>query len=346
MKSSRIISVVFVVAIAIIGFWQLPEQNIEDSELNESVVEVVESAQQQSEIENQQSSQVVEVDSKASQESPVNKPTPKTVVKKPYESDWCDGRELSENDIILAQTELKDWLTVIGKAAVKSHEDARPHELSNYVAPYESLSIERLKELALQGDKWAMVTFMQDSRVTYPEGTKVQEQVANELLIEGASYYAIYRLVLNSFTNARINIDKNRSDLAKENITDALAYVYWGLEHFNGGGLGMFLVIAKSDEFKGKLSLEEILKDSTSEINDKITKLTNRINQQRMLRGIEFPEPPVVARNVFAGDIAYWQHKNDKQMELLRSLDIAQNVNIAITDCVKKHQVFWDKVSK
>ena len=63
--------VVFVVAIAFIGFWQLPEQNIEDSELNESVADVIESTAEQPEVESPQSNEVVEADRKTRIDAPL-----------------------------------------------------------------------------------------------------------------------------------------------------------------------------------------------------------------------------------------------------------------------------------
>lgn len=348
MKSSRNIAVFFVVAIAIIGFWQLPEQNIDDSEISESDLEVVKLDQQQLEVENQQSSQVEEVNyetpvdtplhqdqSTSQEELTTSQSNAKTSTIKAYEDDWCDGNtELSEEDLLFAQSELINWHKTIGNVSIHNPN----HELASYVAAYKDLPIEELQSLALEGDKWAMVAYVQDSRVDDEQKPQYKNRIAKRLMVQGESYYAIGHLVSKLMGAAMIEHVTKGEEAAINRLSDALAYMYWGLEHYNHGGVRPFLSYTDGREIFGEeLPLEVALAKAEEKAKYKLSVLINRTNKKRAEAGIDFPEPPKVMETVFSHLVAFWHLTDGKsQLDLLRSLDIPTNKRIAVTPCTEK----------
>ena len=261
---------------------------------------------------------------------------------KHYDDNWCyANKELSASDYEFAQTELKDWERFIGKARAGNSAMAGRDDTSfpnnSFIESYETLPINQLQEQALQGDKWAMVAFLQDSRPSFAEGDVVKDKIAKMLMVEGGAYYALEHLVLRSLSAANTSISQSKQDEAIEHVTDALAHVFWGLEHFNDGGLGPFIAGTSGESFKLHMQLENLLPSSVEKIRNKLEGLTNRVNEQRAAQGIDMPQAPTAVRKMFAKNIAIIERRAKRTFKLLRSLDIANNDRIASTPCVKKY---------
>ena len=263
--------------------------------------------------------------------------------KKDYDEQWCHPKyELNESDYQFAQTELKDWQRVIGFARAGNSAMAGRDQISfpnnSYIEPYEALPLEQLQALALQGDKWAMVTYMQDGSSIYGEAGRIKDKIANELLIQGVSYYALGHIVSNLIGEARISIEQSQNkEQAIEHIADALAHAYWGLEHYSDDGLNSFFAIAFHERFSSVMRMEEVLPQSVDKVRNKLAELTKSINEQRAARGIDFPEPPPAVRKWFGQNIAIREKISKEPMALLRSLNITEDSPLQSTLCSEQH---------
>lgn len=90
-----------------------------------------------------------------------------TPSKKQYSEDWCIAdKELNDTDLVYANSEVNDWNLLQGKARAKDPyfaiEDELHYPNNIMIAPYEALPLEELRELAVNGDKWAMVAYVQN----------------------------------------------------------------------------------------------------------------------------------------------------------------------------------------
>ena len=166
---------------------------------------------------------------------------------KQYSDDWCiANKELNESDLSYANAQVNDWNLLQGKARAKSPYSSYADEFSYpnnaMIASYEALPLEELRELAVNGDKWAMVAYVQNPF----ENESAKNKVAKELLVIGASYYALEQLVLSSVASAKTSYRKageaNQETL--DHIVEALKYVYWGAQNYNLGGLEPFIATA------------------------------------------------------------------------------------------------------
>ena len=262
--------------------------------------------------------------------------------KKNYDEQWCYPKyELSQSDYQFAQTELKDWQRLIGLARAGNSAMAGRDQISfpnnSYIESYEALPFEQLQALALQGDKWAMVTYMQDEGSDYGEVGKIKDKIANELLIQGGSYYALDHIVSDLIGEARMSIEQSNEEQAIEHIADALAHAYWGLEHYSDSGLDAFIAVAFHDDFSSIMKMEEVLPQSVDKVRNKLAELTNSINEQRAARGIDFPEPPPAIRKWFGKNVAIRENISEQPMALLRSLNITEDSPIKSTLCSEQY---------
>ena len=265
------------------------------------------------------------------------KPSQLQVGKKNYDDNWCDARnELNESDYHFAKNEHNDWLITIGKARVGNPQTSRFNESaypnSSLIQSYEPLPLEQLRSLAFQGDKWAMVTFVQNLKAS----DEAKDQIAKKLMVNGASYYALGHFVRNALVKAQLSAEKKHGiETTKDYVTDALAYAYWGLQYYNDGGLEPFLAIAFSERNRAQMPIDSILVDSVDEVNEKLSKLNQWVNEQRVAQGIEMPMPPKSVPNFFAFKIAASESIAPERFTLLRRLDITNSNHIASTPCVE-----------
>ena len=268
--------------------------------------------------------------------------------KKHYDDDWCmPDQELSESDLMYAQSELGNWFESRGIASVgvdktsKSRMERNPNHV--YVEPYESLPIDELQTLALKGDKWAMVTFVQDIRANID----MQEEVAEQLLVHGASYYALDFLTMKSLASAEFKVQLGRPEQEViSHIIDALAYVYWGLNTYNEGGLDNYLKRISKNKRQAVLPLEKVFLESSHQVNQRLKELTRQIEQQRMAEGIIAPEPSEAIKKLTAHSIAAKARLYKEQMNQLRQLNVSAAERIQVTPCIEKILVRIAETSK
>lgn len=266
---------------------------------------------------------------------------PQTSNKKPgkknYDDNWCDAkRELNESDYNFARNEYNDWLVTIGKARAGSPRTSPLAERvflnSNLIESYESLPLEQLQDLAFKGDKWAMVTFVQNTSAN----VEAKNQIAKKLMVNGAFYFALEHLVLNSMLEALTSARKKQSsETIKGYVTDALAYAYWGLQYYDIGGIHSFNSAAFSEHIRKHISIDAILAESVDEVNEKLAKLNHWVNEQRIAQGIEMPTPPKSVTKFFELEIAASEDVAPKELDQLRGLGITNSNRIASTPCVK-----------
>ena len=288
---------------------------------------------------NEQPVRSVKVTKESLELDPEPEASNKQQAKKSYEDDWCYAKgELNESDYSFAKNEYNDWLVTIGKAAAgnprTSHLDERIFPNSNLIESYESLPVEQLQALAFQGNKWAMVAFVQNKKAN----DEVKNKIAKKLMVNGASYYALKYLVINSLTEAQVSAErKDDFETTKGHLTDALAYAYWGLEYYNIGGFQTFYSLAFSDRYRAQMPIDTILVNSVDEVNEKLAKLNQWVSQQRVTQGIEMAMPPKSVSNFASTETAAIEYVSPKGFKLLRRLDITNSNRIASTPCVQSN---------
>ena len=265
--------------------------------------------------------------------------------KKHYDDDWCiANEELSESDLLYAKAELKDWYEALGMASIGIDKTSSKHveNYSNYVyvEPYESLPINELQTLALDGNKWAMVAFVQDDRADF----SYREEVAKQLMVQGASYYALQYLTMKSLSDAytKANSENSEQDVTKH-IVDALVYVFWGLESYNEGAIDVFLQLASTPVYKEHLPFEKVFLESSNQVNQRLEELKNWILKERTDKGITAPEPPAAISKLIANKIAFKESLYADEMKQLRQLNVSATKKIQITPCIEK---FMEKTAK
>lgn len=254
--------------------------------------------------------------------------------------DWCIAEiELSESDKIIAKTQVDDWYEQQGRARAKSPAMSYADELSypnnSLIESYEALTLQELESLAINEDKWAMITLVQNPFADQ----NVKEEVAKKLLIQGASYYAIEYLVIQSLTSAKTSYRVSDSiDDSIGHIIDALVYVYWGLEHYNDGGLTPFIGITSREPFKTELTVDILLNRYEGEVKSRYSELSNWIQEERNKLGINVPVVPPAAQRLFAESLAINLHLAREQMDFLESMKVNSNrTPLAKTQCVEAY---------
>ena len=264
-----------------------------------------------------------------------NKPQLK-LAKKHYDDEWCIAKiELSESDYHYAQSQIEVWDELQGKSRAKSPYSSHANEMdypnNSLIASYEALPLEQLESLAYSGDKWAMVTFVQNIFAD----EKQKDEIAKNLFVQGASYYALEHLVIHSLSAAKTSYRLSGSTQESiEHIKDALVYVYWGLENYSDGGLNPYLGIISREPFKTDLPVNMLLADSEKEIKSRYEELTQQIKEERNKHSIEVPSPPKAAQRAFAEKIAINRYLSGDEMSFLSDLHVTNNNLINNIPCV------------
>lgn len=335
MKSLKI-AIIFLVFIGIATIFLWTDEKIEKDNANEAIrviateptIEVSESIET-----NLVKSQVSQL-----QSNPLNQEKSRiTWNKKVFEDDWCLARaQLSKADQMLAQTEQQDWEVLLGKATVIQHDSPQYAESwysnNEYMQAYESMPPEELQVLAEEGDKWAMVAFVQHERAK----AAVKDKIAKKLLVQGTSYYAVDRLVTSSLVDAQVYAEKRNMEATTDSVIEAMAYMYWGLEHYNDGGLSSFIAITASEPFASQFPVASVLKDSQQAIEQRLQEIKQSVAKQRAALDIEMPEPTAAVKKLFRQSIAIKEISSKEQLDLYRSLDISANKTIAMNSCIEK----------
>lgn len=335
MKSLKIAAITLVI-IGIVATFLLIDENVEKVNANEPII--VTASEPTKEVSEPIETHLAKSQASQSQSNLLNQ-TKKRITwsKKEFEDDWCLARaELSMADQMLAQTEQQDWEVLLGKATVKQHDSPQYAQSwyanNEYMHAYESLPAEELQIIAEQGDKWAMVAFVQHGRAK----AAIKDEIAKKLLIQGASYYAIDRLVTSALVDAQVYADKRNMEATTESVIEAMAYMYWGLEHYNDGGLISFIAITASEPFASQFPVASVLKDSQQAIEQRLQEIKQSVDKQRAALDIEMPEPTAAVKKLFRQSIAIKEISSKEQLDLYRSLDISANKTIAMNACIEK----------
>jgi len=258
---------------------------------------------------------------------------------KQYSDNWCIADlELSDRDLGYAKTQVNDWNVLQGKARSKSpytsHAGEEGYPNNSLILSYEELPLEELRKLAIKGDKWAMVTYVQNPFAD----NEIKDEVAKDLLVQGASYYALEHLVLSSISAAKTSFRKEGANQETINhITEAVKYVYWGANNYNLGGVGPFVSNVSREPLKSNLPMDILLPSLENEIRSSYKELTSWVNRERERRGIDVPDAPKAVKNEYAKNIAIRKQISSDQIELLSGLKITNDKLFGNTSCVNEY---------
>ena len=268
--------------------------------------------------------------------------------KKQFNEEWCDPRvQLSGSDQQLVEVERRDWQLALGKVKASLVQSSQfiesSHPNHEYVAPYELMPYEELRTLADNGDKWAMVTFMQRVKPL----DKLRSKVAHQLIMQGASYYATQFFTNNAIARADVairNFDEktaNKQIAAKAKATklliNAVAHAYLALEQYNIDGLHNVLLGTDKEPFISVLPIEQLLAESEPQIKQRLNQLRAIQQHYRAEQGFEAAEPSATVKKLFANDLALVERNYGKKLDLLRNLSIDGNERLQRTECVDKN---------
>jgi hypothetical protein len=268
---------------------------------------------------------------------------PADLEKKAFDDDWCLAQfELNDEDMLLAQSQVDDWSEYQGRARAKDNismqQDDTHYTYNRFVASYQEMPIEQLTALAYNNDKWAMVTLVQHSHWS-PGFSKVQAEIAKKLLVQGAAYYALEHLVIAELSAAKTSYQ--RSGNAQESIDhviDALAYVFWGLDNYNEGGLAPYLANISRNSFAEVLKPLVLSAEVKEKARHRYLELTQWIKAERNKQGLNEQSPPIAAQKSFAQAIAILRHLHGNELVILSDLNISDIDRINNTPCVNEHE--------
>ena len=260
--------------------------------------------------------------------------------KKSLNDDWCNAKEeLSLDDFNYITAEYNDWQIHLGKARIKDdyfigfNDDGLVLPNNEYVESYQELSVDKLEERAFEGDKWAMVAFLQKG--TFNQRKKKTE-IANRLLVQGASYYAINSLVINELVFAKANYRRNEQEKTVEHMVNVVAYIMLGLKDYNESGLNTYLAAMTQDEqFLGPLAPSLVLADSEDDIKARYLELKHSINQTREELGISVPRPPAGIKPLFNNHLVAVRYGSEDAVQFLNDMKITPEVDLELTPCIK-----------
>ncbi|MGZ9898006.1 hypothetical protein [Shewanella gaetbuli] len=259
---------------------------------------------------------------------------------KKYSDDWCIADiELNEEDLRYANDQVNDWNVFQGKARIKSPNSSYAEEVgypnNNLIISYEELPLEELRELAVNGDKWAMVAYVQNPFAD----NKTKDEIAKELLIIGASHYALEQLVLSSISSAKTSYRKagevNQETL--DHIVEAVKYVYWGAQNYNFGGVGPFISNVSREPLKSNLPMELLLPLMGDKIKSSYQELASWVDIERQERGINIPDVSKAVKNEYAKNLAIRKQLSSNEIKLLSKLDITTDNVFGNSYCVTQY---------
>ncbi len=294
----------------------------------------------------------MELSEDGSEKSSISKPASQQVKvvsqQKQYSEDWCIADiELNERDLAYAKTEVNDWNVFQGKARAKSPTSSYVEEVgypnNSLIISYEDLPLEEQRQLALKGDKWAMVAYVQNPFAD----NETKDEIAKELLVIGASYYAIEQLVLSSISSAKTSYRKageaNQETL--DHIVEAVKYVYWGAQNYSFGGVGPFISNVSREPIKSDLPIELLLPSMEDKIKSSYQELASWVNREREERGIDLPDVSKAVKNEYAKNLAIRKQLSSNEIELLSELNVTTENVFSNSSCVSQHLANLNKRS-
>ncbi|ACJ30313.1 hypothetical protein swp_3623 [Shewanella piezotolerans WP3] len=261
--------------------------------------------------------------------------------RKSFDDAWCNAvKELSPEDIILAESQVADWDEYQGRASMKSASeinlDDANHPNNSFVVSYQELPKAELKELASAGDKWAMVTLVQEA---YGD-KEFKYQIAKQLLVEGASYYALEYLVIQELSAAKSSYRRSGDTKeATDHIISALTYAFWGVENYNIAGLSTYLGVSSRGYFDGYIGPDVVLAHSSELVKQRYNQLSTWVESEREILGITASQPSKGAINNFALNVAIRRNMHPERVEHLSEFNVTENDRLSSTPCVSEFMV-------
>ncbi|MCL1137590.1 hypothetical protein [Shewanella pneumatophori] len=258
---------------------------------------------------------------------------------KRFDSGWCvEDLELSSADRLLAESQIEDWDEYRGRARVKTASsinlDDADYPNNFFVAPYQELAISELEALAMSGDKWAMVTLVQVSQ----GDLNLKHKVAKQLLIQGASYYALEYLVIEALSAAKNSYRQTGNiEQSHEHIIDALSYVYFGLNTYSTAALTPYLAITSSGYYKENISSYIDIKGLQPQIEGRYLALSNKVKRDQNNLSIQTAQPSRAIKNEFYRSIAIHELSYDKVLAEIAFSPIGDTASIMSAPCLKEN---------
>jgi hypothetical protein len=259
-------------------------------------------------------------------------------IKKAYEDEWCNARaELNEVDANFAKTELNDWFELQGKYRAKYRASSANESFyanNSLISSYEALPVNELESLAFQGDRFAMVTFVQTGR--YSDRAK-QNEISKKMLVQGVPYFALEHLTVGLISAAQSSYRRSGSvEEAKEYLKNALVYVFWGLENYNESAFQAFIATTSDSDMTKNYPLETLLAESGPDIKKRVAALSKWIQQERDKQGINTPSPSDAVKAGFSELIAFNRLSHEGEIDFLSNLAVMDN-NVLDSKCAKEN---------
>ncbi len=271
-------------------------------------------------------------------------------VKKPLESDWCVAQdELAESDFKYVLELEQDWFQFKGRAEAKLTNESLSHEDSFYpgnefVSAYQELPIESLEKQAFAGDKWAMITYLQKSGFRQRDKAK---EIAEKLLVSGASYHAISFLIVNELARAKTSYRKTQNaKLAAEHLSRAISYTLFGLREYDDSALSAYFGVITEHPFNDILNPAIVLKNKREYVITQYQALTDMIEQQRRAQSIDVKQPPEAVKRRFKQSLALIQYDDKQAAETLSYFDIDDSANLNRDRCTQHYFARTAKIRK
>lgn len=219
-----------------------------------------------------------------------------------YEDEWCVASEdLKENDFYYFQDEIKSWLFSRGHVTPQNKGETQYFSLnSEFIKPYQELDVETLIQHSRNDDQMALITLV--GRPGVDANTKLK--AARRLVILGDTSTGLERLIMNELNQS--GYQKENVEKSKHHLTNALAYVEYGLMRYDTSGLETYLMYASDkDTFLNGLDPAELINSNDYDgISRKARNLVDKINEQRLSRTLselDMDNVPKAAR-------MYYQH--------------------------------------
>jgi len=267
------------------------------------------------------------------------------------DDNWCIPREqLSHEDVSYLAKIQQDWNEIQGLAPANTPDVGYGDELydqsSAYIDSYFAMEIDDLEGLALNGDKWAMIAYLQKPKALSRRSR--EREVAKELIISGATYHAIEFLIRDEFLQAKTSFRNTKNaEGSRTHLGNAAAYTMLGLKYYNISALTAYVSMVANDEmFNSFLNPSLILSESNDEIISRFSEITEEIRLARKSRNIHVPEVPNEIKKLFSLDLAHFEFHHKTIMAQLKSWQDATIGELGISECTNKHKERLAKIYK
>ncbi|MDC8831302.1 hypothetical protein [Alteromonas gilva] len=265
------------------------------------------------------------------------------------EDDWCvPSEQLSDKNKLFLAAIQQDWNEAQGVAYANMPDVGYGDEIydlsSAYITPYLEMDIHKLESLALRGEKWPMIAYLQRAKAL--SRRPIERKVANELLVSGATYHAIEFLVKDELVQAKSSYRKTKKiENSKKHLVNAVAYTMLGLQNYNTSALTAYVGNVSRDEMLSTiLNPSLILNESDDEITERFAEITKELHLAREANNIYLPETPDEIKKLFALDLAHYEFKQKHIMGQLQGWQDITVGALGVAKCTGEHLVRMAKI--